>query len=133
LKTPRRKARGFYFAAEAAILMPALRAARVPEWIAYALARDTRRMMTSVRNLLMATPTQRKLASLLILLGAVGGVAVLLAAAANHQAMAAVFGFCAVVWLLTCGAVKLLVDLTEADERVDDPTLPRRTSRRSRE
>ena len=67
----------------------------------------------------MAPRTQRKLASLLISLGGVAGVAVLLAAAAYHQAMAAVLGFCAVVWLLTCGAVKLLVDLTEADERAD--------------
>jgi hypothetical protein len=65
----------------------------------------------------MTSATGQKLASLLLSLVGVGGFAALLVVGVHHPAQAGPLGFCAFVWLLACGASKLVFDLTEAAGR----------------
>lgn len=68
----------------------------------------------------MTSATGQKLASLLIALAGVGGFVALLVLCVHHPHAAPVLRLLAFLWLLSCGAAKLVFDLTETAGREDD-------------
>ncbi len=70
----------------------------------------------------MTLSTTRKFASTLLSIAAVAGFALVLVVAHHHPRQAGPLLGCAIVWLLACGASKLVFDLTEAAARGPAPT-----------
>ena len=74
----------------------------------------------------MTPSTARKLASMLLSIAAVSGFALMLVVAHHHPRQAVPLLGCGAVWLLACGASKLVFDLTEAAGRGPDSDERRR-------
>jgi hypothetical protein len=64
--------------------------------------------------------TSHKLVSLLLALGGVGGFVALLVLSAHHPAFAPFLRVLAFVWLGALGLLRLVIDLTEADEEGEE-------------
>ena len=74
----------------------------------------------------MTPSTARKLASMLLSIAAVAGFALVLVVAHQHPRQAVPLLGCAFIWLIACGASKLVFDLTEAAGREPDSDERRR-------
>ena len=77
----------------------------------------------------MTLAPRYKLLSLLLMLAGLGGTAVLLTLAARHPLEAHLLHILAGLWLLSCGAAKLVFDVTEAAVARDDHAEPLRHAR----
>ena len=74
----------------------------------------------------MTLAPRHKFLSLLLMLAGLGGTAALLAPAARHPLEAHLLHILAGLWLLSCGAAKLVFDVTEAAMQQDDHAGPLR-------